>query len=200
MTKRKLASRVVEVEMNLLRSLNNRLQEIIIAVALVASGLAGAGPVINYTNTIAEIDADLSGTFGDSDADYYTVGLRLSNGSNGFENSATNLIYNTNLEDHGAFNLRDYFSVWTPGTNATGNTVYDLNGIHLEPTLENTVFYDVQANQVIGWDTATVSMEAETGPSNTVGATVPVIPEPATAGLLAVAGIGALAFRKIFSI
>lgn len=186
--------------MNLLSSLKNRLPAATLAAFLLAPSLAGAGPVINYTNTIAEIDADLSGTFGDSDADYYTVGLRLSNGSNGFENSATNLIYNTNLEDHGAFNLRDHFSVWTPGTNAAGNTVYDLNGIPLEPTLENTVFYDVQANQVIGWDTTTVSMEAETGQSNIIGATIPVIPEPATAGLLIIAGLGALALRRFFSI
>lgn len=169
-----------------------------IAVALIAPSLTGAGPVINYTNTITEIDADGSGTFGDSDADFYTVGLTLKNASNGFENSATNLIYNTNLEDHGAFNLRDQFSVWTSGTNGVGNTAYDFNGINLTPTSENTVFYDVQANQVVGWDTTTTYMEAETGKSNVMGATIPVIPEPVTAGLLALGGIGLIGIRRLF--
>lgn len=169
---------------------------LVVVLGLLAPGLAKAGPVINYSNTITEMDADGSGTFGDSNADYYTVGLTLSNGSNGFEHSATNLIYNTNLEDHGAFNLRDQFSVWTPITNDLGKTMYEFNGINLEPTAENTVFYDVQANLVIGWDTTTAYMVAETGQSNVMEATIPVIPEPATAGLLLIGGLGMIAVRK----
>lgn len=169
-----------------------------IAAILLAPSLVLCGPVISYTNTITEVDADGSGTFGDSDADFYTVGLTMKNYSDGMQNSATNLIYGINLEDLGAFNLRDQFSVWTPATNALGNTIYDFNGINLEPTAENTVFYDVQANLVTGWDTTTAHMEAETGSSNVMSAITPVIPEPATAGLFVLSGIGMIAARKFF--
>ena len=95
-------------------NLRNILQTATLIAAVIIPSLAGAGPVINYSNTITEVDADGSGTFGDSGTDFYTVGLTMKNYSDGFENSATNLIYRTNLEDLGAFNLRDQFSVWTP--------------------------------------------------------------------------------------
>jgi len=181
-----------------LRNLIKILQTATLAAGLAAPGLVLGEPVINYTNTITEVDADGSGTFGDSDADFYTVGLTMKNFSNGLENSATNLVYGTNLEDCGAFNLRDQFSVWTPTTNGAGSTMYAYNGIDLTPGAENTVLYDVQANQVIGWDITTAYMEAETGQSNVMEATVPVIPEPVTAGLLALGGVGLIGMRRFF--
>ena len=166
-------------------------------------GKADANPIINYSNSVTQVNADGLGTFGDDAEDFYTVGLWVKNFSQGTiaQDSCTNLVYNTDLVDRGAYNFRDEFSVWTFNENGAGQDQYDFNGQNLVPTADNTVYYDVKADDVLGWESTTAYLEAESGQSNLLGdVTIPTIPEPATLGLIAGAGAALLGIRRFFRI
>jgi len=99
---------------------------------------AKANPVINYSNSVTEVNFDGQGTFGDSTNDFYTVGLWVQNVPNdGMQDTCTNLIYNTDLADRGAYNFRDKFNVWTFNANGVGQDKYDFNGNDLQPMIYN---------------------------------------------------------------
>ena len=174
-----------------------------IAVLFGISPSANAGFVMNYSNSVTQVNADGQGTFGSDSNDYYQVSLWVKN-NNTHESieTATNLIYNTDLETRGAYDIHDEArngqSYWTFDSSPTGQDKYNFNGNNLEPTLDNTLDYKVKANDVLGWEKTEVYLDSNGGERATIDATVPTIPEPSTMGLIALLGAGTLAFRRFF--
>ena len=178
-----------------------RLGMILAAAALttLTTPLSYSAPNIEWSNlTIEEHDADNSGVFGDSDIDFYRVGLRAENatfGGDSVEDACWKLEYDADLEDRGAFNFEDQYGLTTFDENGEGHDHYNYSDFFLEPGMANIHYYDILAKDVLGWETATVRMWANSGNSNEFEATVPV-PEPATMALLGAGALTALGIRR----
>ena len=174
-----------------------------IAVLFGISPSANAGFVIDYSNSVTQVNADGQGTFGSDSNDYYQVSLRVkNNNTHSTVETATNLIYNTDLETRGAYDIHDESgdgnSYWTFDSSPTGQDRYNFNGNNLGPGLEHWLKYKVKANDVLGWEKTEVYMDSNGGERASLEATVPTIPEPSTMGLIALLGAGTLAFRRFF--
>jgi hypothetical protein len=89
------------------------------------------------------------------------------------------------------------YDAWTFDSNGEGKDYWQFGENALVPGDFNTVYYDVLAKDVLGWETAQVKLISNLGDSNSFGvATVP-IPEPMTLTLLASGAAVFLAGRRI---
>lgn len=164
------------------------------------AGKAGGAPIISYEKSIQQIDVNGNGfnQAGDVD-DFYRVGLRVENitaGGDSVLDGCTRLELDADFATRGAYNFADQFSAWTYDQGAVGKDNWMAGENILEPGFANTVFYDVKAKDVIGWETVGARMYAPSGVSNEFGIDAPVVPEPATIGLLGAGALTALAYRR----
>jgi len=151
-----------------------------IAVLFGISPSANAGFVIDYSNSVTQVNADGQGTFGSDSNDYYQVSLRVkNNNTHSTVETATNLIYNTDLETRGAYDIHDESgdgnSYWTFDSSPTGQDRYNFNGNNLGPGLEHWLKYKVKANDVLGWEKTEVYMDSNGGERASLEASILIV-------------------------
>jgi len=147
----------------------------ILLLALAAPLRSDANPIIEWSNSVTQVNADGLGTFGDDPLDFYRVGLRAENITNPsiLDDKCWRLEYDADLEDRRAFNFIDAFDFWTFDANGVGHDYFNTTTA-LPPGFADTFYYDVLVKDVLGWETATVRMYANSGASNEFEADVPI--------------------------
>jgi len=137
---------------------------------------ANATFVIDYSNSVTQVNADGQGTFGSDSNDYYQVSLWVYNDSDHpSTETATNLIYNTDLETRGAYDIHDGYNAWTFDSSPTGQDRYNFNGQNLVPSANNTLDFKVKANDVLGWEKTEVYLDSNGGERATLEASIPIV-------------------------
>jgi hypothetical protein len=147
--------------------------------------------IISYQQTIEDVD-----TNGDSIFDSYLSKTYVNNKSQNFlkpeDASFWALNMNADLAERGATNMTNYWADWHYEKNGEDVSKMIMNqpgGVAMMPTLDDTFYYTISKDKVLGWENAGASMVANAGNVN-LGFQAP-IPEPVSAGLL-VLGAGAL--------
>ncbi len=153
--------------------------------------------IISYQQTINEVDTDNNGTL-----DAYRSSTVVRNDTyniNETEGAFWAMNMNADLAGRGCTNMIDQYSQFHYEKNGENMSKMILNseGLAMLPTYEDTFYYTISKDKVLGWENVGASMVANAG-SVSFGFQAPkAIPEPTTMAILASGAVAILAGRRL---